>query len=168
MLLQKSHFVNCSWSQAFFLVSETKRKFLAGNSSRTKVFLPEKKVFFSVSAAAASFPRWLTWKLWLTICWPLKNKRNLSTVFAIETTVALVQSQKLKRSWEFFNTSVSSIYSLGSLLLHIWRDLCSGIILLTNFGQQQHYAPNGNKEKSLIDGTFVEEKAESSFQRHLF
>lgn len=60
MLLQKSHFVNCCWSQAFFLVSETKRKFLARNSSRTKVFLPEKKVFFTVSAAAASFPRWLT------------------------------------------------------------------------------------------------------------
>lgn len=97
-----------------------------------------------------------------------QEKRNLNTVFAIETTVALVQSQKLKRSWEFFNTSVSSIYSLGFLLTHILMDLYSEIIILTNFGQQQYYAPNGNKEKSLIDGIFVGEKAESPFQRHLF
>lgn len=68
VFLQQSHFENCCWSQALSLVSETERKFMAGNSSTTKAFLPEKKGFFNVSVAAASFPRWLTWKLWLTIC----------------------------------------------------------------------------------------------------
>lgn len=63
VFLQQSHFENCCWSQALSLVLETERKFMAENSSKNKVFLPEKKVFFNISVAAASFPRWLTWKL---------------------------------------------------------------------------------------------------------
>lgn len=104
--LQQSHFENFVVDpQAFSLVSETGRKFKAGHTCSTEVFLSGKKCFFSVSAAAASIPRWLTWKPWLSTCWPPKNKkikRNLSNVFAIRTPVVLVQSQKLKRSWEFF------------------------------------------------------------------
>lgn len=90
-------------------------------------------------------------------------------MFAIKTPVISVQSQKLKRSWEVFYTSVSSIYSLVSLLLHMLMDLCSKIILLTNFGEQLHYVLDGNKKKLFwLMGVYVGEKAESSFQRHLF
>lgn len=83
--------------------------------------------------------------------------------------MVFVQSQKLKRLWEFFYTSFRSIYSLGSLLPHILMNLYSEIIILTHFGQQLHYVLDGNKEKLIwLMGFFVGEKVESPFQRHIF
>lgn len=100
---------------------------------------------------------------------PRIKTRKLSNVFAIKTPAVSVQSQKLKRSWEFFYTSVSSICSLGSLLLHKLMDLCSEIIILTNFGQQLHYVPNENKEKLIwLMGLFVVGKSRVIFSETSF
>lgn len=65
-----------------------------------------------------------------------KTKKSQQCVYYQNTCSIGTISKAEEITGIFFYTSVSSIYSLDSLLLHMLMDLCSEIIILTNFGQQ--------------------------------
>lgn len=148
--LQKSYFENSFWSEGFSLVSETERKFKTGNTCRTKIFLTWTK-FFSVELLLL-LPSQGDWHAssgcQYADCPGTKGKKSQQCVCYLNIC-NFVTISKAEEITGIFYTLFSSIYGLGSLLLHALLNLSSEIILLSNSGQQLLYLPNRNKEKLI-------------------
>lgn len=64
-----------------------------------------------------------------------KNKKKSQQCVCYQNTSGIGTISEAEEIMGIFYTLVSSIYSLGSLLLHMLTDLCTDMIILTNSGQ---------------------------------